>query len=64
MEHLSRRQAIETLEYVHDLLDRKKDEDVRRTLQNIINLFRTKEMFKEHLRQTVKANRTYVPPAL
>ena len=64
MKNINSKQAIETLEYVHELLDRNKDEEMRRTLQEIIHIFRTKEILRLHLRQTSKANLSYIPPGL
>ena len=64
MMNISSKQAIETLEYVHELLDRNKDEEKRRTLQEIIHIFRKEEVSRLRLRQTSKANLTYIPPGL
>ncbi len=64
MKHISSSQAIETLEHVHELLDQKNDLEMRRTLQEIIHVFRKEENIRLHLRQTSKANLTYIPPGL
>lgn len=60
MEHLSNRQAIETLENVYELLDPFKNYDERRNIKAIIHQYRT----KERLRLSVMSSRTYIPPGI
>ena len=64
MEHLSKRQAIEALEYVHDLLDRDKEEEMRRTLQAIIRIFAENQITAKQLNHAPGQNLPYIPPAL
>ena len=64
MKNISSEQAIETLEHAYELLDRSKDEERCRDLQEIIHIFRTKDIARAPLRQTSKVSLTYIPPGL
>lgn len=64
MEHLSNRQAIETLEYVHGLLDRDKEEEMRRSLQAIIRIFAENQIIAKQLDHAPRQSLPYIPPAL
>ncbi len=62
MEDINRRLAIETLEYLHDMLDQPEHEERRGHVKAMIEDFRANEKEAQSLKQaTIK---TYIPPGL
>ncbi len=64
MEDINRRLAIETLEYLHDMLDQPEHEERRGHVKAMIAAFRAGEKEAQGLKQATVSPYPYIPPGL